>query len=283
MRSYPDTVHIRAWQDYVNHAKEFETSSPLHNNYVYRGQADSEWELIPSLLRRAKEFGLTAPQLHEIEKSTLKEFRKDAHLFLPHHKIHKEEDLIAWWLLMQHYGAPTRVLDWTMSAYVALYFAVESGVEKDGAVWVFRAFSLFEYSQSKFGRNFPPKIEDQANSFWDGNAPDELFMLEPKTCTDRMMAQRTAFTTSLDVMADHGKLLAKTASPISRYHELTKIIIPGSCKTEFMRRLREMNVTARTLFPGADGIGRSAAELATMTSHWFLAQAKNKQEDIGNP
>lgn len=44
--------------------------------------------------------------------------------------------------VMQHYSCPTRLLDWTLSPYVALYFAVEQSPESDGAVWFFPSSAL---------------------------------------------------------------------------------------------------------------------------------------------
>ena len=173
---------------------------------------------------------------------------------------------------MQQYGAPTRVLDWTVSAYIALYFAMEKEPEKDGAVWVFRTHSPYKHHQEVFGRTKPPQIEEQARAFWDDKAASELFVLDPNTCTDRMVAQRMTFTVSLNGLADHGQLLAEILPEDSHFHELTKIIIPALAKSQFMRRLREMNVTARTLFPGVEGIGRAGAELTKTTSEWFRSQ-----------
>ena len=161
MSKYPQVLTITDWHQYIEHVIGFECSSPITNNYLYRGQADSKWELQPSLTRFAKLYELGASQYHEIEKATLQDFRKDAHLYLPANKVHSRDDLVAWWVLMQQYGAPTRVLDWTVSAYVALYFAVEKEPDKDGAVWVFRSDSLNKHHQEVFGRIKPPPIEEQ--------------------------------------------------------------------------------------------------------------------------
>ena len=59
-----------------------------------------------------------------------------------------------WYFLMQHYGAPTRLLDWTDLPLVSLYFAVTSGESnEDAAVWVLDPYwlnhRLFERSANR--------------------------------------------------------------------------------------------------------------------------------------
>jgi hypothetical protein len=47
------------------------------------------------------------------------------------------EDLGSWLVLMQHYGLPTRLLDWTRSLVVAAYFAVvHQAHEEAGEIWL---------------------------------------------------------------------------------------------------------------------------------------------------
>jgi hypothetical protein len=88
-----------------------------------------------------------------------------------------------------------------------------------------------------------------------------------------MGAQQTSFTISPNVLADHGEILTRAMPEKPSFQVFTKIMVPGAFKQEFKRRLREMNITARVLFPGIDGLGRSAAELIDIACYWKASEA----------
>lgn len=77
----------------------------------FRGHADYEWHLEPYLARRKK---------LSCEMQLMKKFKQNAFQFLQ--RVPQEE--WEWMLLMQHYRVPTRLLDWTESPLVGLYFAL---------------------------------------------------------------------------------------------------------------------------------------------------------------
>jgi FRG domain len=63
-------------------------------------------------------------------------FKRRAHQYIP--DLPDKEDELEWLALMQHYGAPTRLLDCTTSPYVATFFAATSVQSpEDSAVWAF--------------------------------------------------------------------------------------------------------------------------------------------------
>jgi hypothetical protein len=78
-------------------------------------------------------------------------FRQDAHRGLAPFVVPSNDYVLNWWPLMRHYGAPTRLLDWSLSPYVALYFAVEEPWDEDGALWWYRANIAENLMVRKFG------------------------------------------------------------------------------------------------------------------------------------
>jgi FRG domain-containing protein len=57
-------------------------------------------------------------------------------------RLPRRSDGLSWLFLMQHYGAPTRLLDWTENPLVALYFSVNEQLDQDGELWILEAARL---------------------------------------------------------------------------------------------------------------------------------------------
>lgn len=261
-----DAVTIHSWRDLTDKIEELEV---YKNSLIWylRGQADADWQLRPSFLRIIGDDCPDAQRALEIEDLALKLFQSQAHLYLKPDLIDQNSwACIAWWSLMQHYSCPTRLLDWTRSPYVAAYFAVNQQCNRDGAIWLFAAPALEQVMLERYGAirynrpgEFALAMEHRA-----------VYPVLGFQHTERSAAQQGVFTVSTYILADHGVVMGEALANSPRYERLTKIIIPACCKQDILSRLHTMNITAKTLFPGIDGVGRSVSEIVGLRAWKFF-------------
>lgn len=252
------TVTIHSWRELTDKIDELEV---YKNSLVWflRGQSDATWQLRPSLLRIIGDDRPNAQLALEIEDLALRLFQSQAHLYLKPDLIDRNSwACIAWWSLMQHYSCPTRLLDWTRSPYVAAYFAVDQQCDRDGAIWLFAAPALESVMLERYGaiQYDRPGEFSLATAKCKGVYPVLGFQH-----TERSAAQQGVFTVATYILADHGVVIGGALAGRPQYEGLTKIIIPACCKQDILARLHTMNITAKTLFPGIDGVGRSVSEI----------------------
>ena len=101
----------------------------------YRGHADKTWDLIPKVQRG---FFDDDEQLFRKERYYTNDFQARASTIPTINSKPKLNEYANWLTLMQHYGLPTRLLDWSRSPLISLYFAVfdVKECEKDACVWI---------------------------------------------------------------------------------------------------------------------------------------------------
>lgn len=113
------------------------------NTWIWRGQARFRWRLQPRL---ARDFAALPPLAADLsrdyaglENGLIGFFKGRARRSLV--PAPDDLDLLSWLAVMQHYGAPTRLLDWTRSPFVALWFAYEGASgDEDAALWGLNAY-----------------------------------------------------------------------------------------------------------------------------------------------
>ena len=111
---------IRSWADLTALMEKLRSSE-----WIFRGQP-RRWNLIPKIGReRARVDPLGKPLPHSVlnEKRMLREFKRQARPYFRDAPGQRHD--IEWLAIAQHYGMPTRLLDWTESLLIAAYFAVE--------------------------------------------------------------------------------------------------------------------------------------------------------------
>ena len=197
----------------------------------------------------------------DIEGSARVEFLAQAHLHLNPQTLPAQKDAIGWWTLMQHHGAPTRLLDWTESFYVAAYFAVAGQPESAGAIWCVQVGVAHEQAVAKYKWAGNPETgREIEKEYLQSGAPQVVHFLHTKLKTNRVVVQQGLFSICRNVLGDHGAILEETMPAGGGKMVFQKFVIPAHLKTVILRRLRNINITANSLFPGLDGLGMSIRE-----------------------
>lgn len=114
----------------------------------FRGQRNTAWSLQSALWRRIEDDNgrlKNEPYTHADERNFTHRFRVRAAIRRP--EAPSYDDSAGWLSLMQHYGLPTRLLDWSRSPLVAAYFAVAEtassiGAPTDAAIWMLNPHRL---------------------------------------------------------------------------------------------------------------------------------------------
>jgi hypothetical protein len=260
----PYQVHVlESWEAFL----DLITDSP-YANWAFRGQCEAAWPLFSTLSRYLVSFGVHPDAWQVQESRILRIFKRKAHQFLSH--IPDPDDDFQWLALMQHHGAPTRLLDLTWSPYVAAFFALERATGT-AAIWALNPAHI-SYASSvtlQDGHTIHPPALDPRESghlrryFLSEDIPF-LWIGEPYIMNPRLTAQSGTF-------AVPGTLSQPVEAILSRYphpqETLIKLILPSArVREKGLRELYRMNITYATLFPDLDGLARSLAY--ELEFHW---------------
>ncbi len=107
----------------------------------FRGHGSSEYKLLPSLFReKSKSRG---------EKRILEDYKHHLPRNINIKGLDFDKNRAEILAEMQHYGIPTRLLDWSLSPIIALYFALKGSHEKkekgkDACVWIFNPWKYYD-------------------------------------------------------------------------------------------------------------------------------------------
>jgi hypothetical protein len=210
------------------------------DRYLFRGVADADWRLQSSFDRRFA--GARDPQ--GLSERLLDEFRAgSADLVDPGIFADRTRALA----LAQHHGLPTRLLDWTVSPYVAALFAF-SGTVADGG------------KQRRFASIWALHLDAR---IW--NRPDGVALVTgPATANPRQRNQGGCFTRLLGPFTSVDEYVEQTDHPGPA---LTQMTIPSREAPRALAHLEMMGITVGRLFPDLDGAARAAVIRARLAQH----------------
>ena len=220
----------------------------------WRGQEKQEWDLIPRIYTQSD---VNDNDVGTHEKNIVVRFRQKAPTRHSNCPPVGREHYPARLFFMQHYGLPTRLLDWTSSVLVAAYFACREKPEENAALWAMDPFAL---NESQMGKQelFQPVSDCAKDCFW---APfiNETLESGQKTMAVmapevdiRMLLQSSNFTI-------HGANMPLNNIDSSAVF-LKKYVIPYAAKPIIIQTLKRLGIRETSLFPDLE---RLAEEIKT--------------------
>lgn len=227
------------------------------SSYLYRGIPDSSFSMITSLKRNCKDLQKT------LEPAILENFAKYAVIGEPTIATSVWRQMI----LGQHYGLPTRLLDWTHSALVGLHFAVtERHLEKMGdhdcAVWRidmnemysllpdrYRA-ALNKNQSTIFSVDMLNEITDSLDRYDRDMKNSAMIIIEPPSINQRIVNQYSFFSLVPMEMDNIEEFLNNCTEHTVKY------VIDKSLRWRVRDMLDQLNISERIVYPGLDGLSQ---------------------------
>jgi len=265
---------IRSWDDFYKSVVEQNSGD---RRWIYRGQT-KDWELRTTIERTLNNWEIDLKDATSIEFQTIREFRR--RMREPqHHRVHS--DTLFCVALMQHHGAPTRLLDCTYSPFAAAAFAMENGyvcTKKPPVIWCFRG----DWFEDELKERADPdllKLLEQRNE--DSKRNDDTFISlyqigdastesdkrrfvkpeNPLHLNERLTTQQGVFLCPGnlgDTFVDNLRAMPDWDSE----RNIVKLSLSLTKKEaiEFVRHLKNMNLGFAALFPGLEGFARSIGQ-----------------------
>lgn len=250
------------------------------SSHVFRGHSDNSWQLKTTLERAAEKYMCPPNMIGGQEKLILQNFKSRAHQFIQ--SPPGNDDFVEWLSIIQDFGGPTRLLDCTISFYLASFFAMETA-EKDACVWAISYVTLAEQAYKKFNcenmDSLGNLISDYMRTSFDNSLRSENFVLfvRPPRLNERLAVQKGLFLFPCNLRQGFENNLCNTfgfpfpslvsynaikmSPPYDKERlqraKIIKINLPRKIHCDAILDLDAMNINAASLFPDLSGFARS--------------------------
>ena len=256
---------IQTLEEFVRFVDDLSRAS--QDTHWYRGCGKASHPLLPTLYRHRHKTEIL--EILELEANLLQWFRQRSVLYQTC-QLNTDWDCL---FFMQQYRVPTRLLDWTESPLVALYFALTSAHPKhtngvleyrtDATVWVLEPglWNRAALSEISYPRDVPfPGGDDGAlNAYAPGTAADRM---RPKPValhgvhnSARIAAQRGTF-----VIFGHDTRPMETIHGAYEFpaEALVKLVMPADRIADLLDSSMRVGITDSVAFPDLEGLAKEA-------------------------
>jgi hypothetical protein len=270
-----EKLKISDLENYINRICTITKSKQENEVFWFRGDKESINSLLPKVFHDIDKYDDC------YENRLLQNFRLKARAF---HETPENERIDEWLFFAQHFGIPTRLLDWTESALVALFFAINKCSDKDPVVWILKPIDL---NKSSYKNPLQKNIGDHQYSdefplTWIENRGTKRYFMgiqirEKKTydvghinfkaawthnrygidlplaiissnIVERIYSQKSCFTIHGRIREPLNKILLD--KNLNKKEELLKkITIDNNCRENILKDLKLMGITSSSLFP----------------------------------
>lgn len=227
------------------------------SSYLYRGMTNTDYKMFTSLSRNCKGLQKT------LEPAILENFAKYAVIGDPSIAGSVWNQMI----LGQHYGLPTRLLDWSHSALVGLHFAVtetdmENMEKHDCMVWRIDMNEMYSLLPDKYrnvvNRNqstifsveMLDSITHSLSQYDEDMGKDAMIIIEPPSINQRIVNQYSFFSLVPMDMMDIEEFLDR------RTENTVKYVIDKNLRWRVRDMLDQLNMSERIVYPGLDGLSK---------------------------
>lgn len=220
----------------------------------FRGHAKHTFKLLPSLARN--------PKALEREALLSKRFKQNAYPF----RQTPPQSEWEWLFLMQHFGIPTRLLDWTESPLVALYFAVNdsdpSHDDVDANLWALLP-ARYNYEVPRLRPTVSVDIPCfGVDKVLDDYRPDQMAL---EAMSNKLPVAAIAHRQNERIMAQLGvfTIMHRDMTPIEEIASqfLARLTIPARSKMQLRNELHALRVTQMSLFPELTSVATITKDL----------------------
>ena len=267
---------VKSWNELVAIEDYFDDK----DQWAFRGQNVNDFPAT-SLQRHCEKLGLKGLRVADLEVKLVREFARRYHLYggsaLP-----PKGHTLQWLTLLQHYGTPTRLLDFTYSFFIAAYFAVEAAVDAS-VIWAVNVSKLRAAGIKLIQKTMldgTKRIADYQENrdaasfralFMSPSPQRFVYSVNPIRLNERLTIQQGIFLTPGDVTLT----LEQNLQAIPDHKKIMlQIVLDRRCWSDVLRKLHRMGINRASLFPGLEGFAWSLRTKSLILAHLPVQDVK---------